>query len=233
MGLESLDRLIHQGGAVSQEQDALDPPGTRKQIHQGDGRAGLTRTGRHHQQGLTTPGIKSLSHRSNSPQLIIAPSNLSIHLLPAQLLAAGPALNQEGQLIFGEETLHLTRRVTGSVIPQVVGIAVGIENNRADAGRRLQRVRIGLCLVAANIHRLPGPLGLNQAEGAAVPTPQHVINPTRPTGGGQARHRVLAVPRIGKGPASLTQEQVDEVVAGFSLVIVMGIGQGPSRLGFS
>ena len=141
-----------------------------------------------------------------------------------QLFATAAALNQQLQLLFLEEALHRTRWVAG-IVPNPMLVAVGIKNNGALAVLGLQAIGIQLGLLLAHGGVLAGALGFYQCQGFAVIAPQHIVHKALALIVWHAAHFNLEVLGI-ELPASLFEQQVDEVVAGLRFGIVVGVGLG-------
>ena len=70
--LERLHGLAHKGGAVSEKEGALHPPGAHEQIHQGNGDARFARARSHHQQPFAIPLTEVFRHAADGFLLIRA-----------------------------------------------------------------------------------------------------------------------------------------------------------------
>ena len=224
--LEGVHRLPHQRRAVGQEQDALGPVRPHQQVRQCDHGARLARPRRHHHQGPALPvRLERLRDAADGAVLVVALYDRLVGLGRRKGAPCGAPLHQQGELGFLVEALHRARRIRG-VVPDPVLIAVGAEDYRALAVHGLQAVGIELGLVLALARVVPGRLGLDDGQRAAVITPQHVIDEALP---GRVRHAddgVFSHVHAVRVPPGFAQQQVDEVVAGRGLVVVVCVRLG-------
>ncbi len=132
MRLEGAGGLVHQRGAVGEEQHALDPAGPHQQVDERDHRAGLARAGRHHEQRLALAvGLEALGDRADGA-LLVGRLSRRWRCSPrlGERLAAGAALDQQLQLVALVEAADASRRIA-RVVPDPVLVAVGTEDDRA------------------------------------------------------------------------------------------------------
>ena len=106
--LERVDRLVHQRGAVGEEQDPLGPVGPDQQVRQRDHRAGLAGAGRHDDQRLA--GVVDLERLGDPADRTGSGSSArrstaSISVV-GQRRPAGAPLDQQLQLVLRVEALH-------------------------------------------------------------------------------------------------------------------------------
>ncbi|EKD97990.1 MAG: hypothetical protein ACD_23C00639G0001 [uncultured bacterium] len=156
--------------------------------------------------------------------LVVAVDDVVVDDRVSELFAAGAALNQQLQLRLLEKALHGPGRVAG-IVPNPVLVAVGVKDDGALAILGLQAVGIQLGLLLAHCGVLAGALGLHQRQRLAVVAPQHIIHVANALVVGHAADFNLEVLLI-QLPASLFEQQVDEVVAGFGFGIVVRVRLG-------
>ncbi len=226
MVLEGVHRLVHQRYAVGQKQHTLGPVAAHQQVGERNYRARLAGAGGHHHQRLAVVvALEGLGDAPDAARLVIALDDGRADLAFRQRLARGAALDRELQLRLLVEALHRARRVAG-VVPEPVLVAVGIEDQRALAELALQAVRIELGLLLTDAGIAPGAFGLDQSQRLAVVAPQHVVDEADALLVGHPGDLELAVPRLVERPAGLLEQQVDEVVAGLGLGVVVRVWLG-------
>ena len=230
MPLEGIHRLVDQRHAVGQEQHPLRPVAAHEQVAERDHRAGLAGAGGHHHQRLAVAiPLECLGDAPDAARLVVALDDLRVDLGTCEGLPAGPPLDDEFQFGLLVEALHLPGRVAG-VVPDPVLVAVGVEDHRPLAEPCLQAIGVELGLLLALASIAPRPFRLDQPQRLAVVAPEDVIHETRALGVGHAGDFELPIPRLVQRPARFLQQQVDKVVAGLGLGIVVGIRLGGSRL---
>jgi hypothetical protein len=216
--------LTHQGDAVGEEQHPLHPVLAHEQLGQRDHRPRLARAGRHHQQRLALVlHLERLGHRSDGALLVVALHDRPIDGGILQRPSGGAPLDEQLELVLGVEALDLARGIE-RVVPEVMGVAVGVEDDGPLPGHLLQAVRVQLGLALADLGILAGALGLDQPQRQAVVAPEHVVHEALLVLVGHAGDRVLAIASFAEGPAGLVQQEIDEVVAGllFGVVVIVG-----------
>ena len=102
-------------------------------------------------------------------------------------------------------------------------VAVGVEDDRPLAELLLQAVGVELRLLLADARVAARALGLDQPERLAVVAPQHVVDEALALVVRHAADLELAVARLVERPAGLLEQQVDEVVAGLGLGVVVRV----------
>jgi hypothetical protein len=143
--------------------------------------------------------------------------------------SAGTPLDEKLQLFLLVESLHLSGRVV-RVVPQPVVIAVGVEDHRPPVEPRLHAVGVKLRLLLADPRVPPGALGFHQGERLAVVSPEDVIDESLPRGVGHAADFELPVLGRSECPSRFPKQEVNEMIAGFRLGIVVGIRLGGAGL---
>ena len=234
MHLECARCLIHQGDPIGKEQDALDPACAHQEIDQSDHGAGLAGARCHDEQRLALAILLEMLGDGADRTLLIGPlDNLAVDRLSRERLPGRPPLDQKLQLVALIEAADLARGII-AVVPDPVLVAVGIENHRALTVTRFQQVSIQLGLLLARAGVLPGALCLDQPHRLAVRAPQHIIDKADAFVVGHAFDTEFSVFGLVQRPARLSQQEVDEAIAGLGLVVVVAVGPGFggfSRLG--
>ena len=224
--LEGVGRLVDQGGAVGEEQDPLDPVRLLQQVDQGDGGAGLARSGGHHQQRLALLAVERIADCLDGAHLVGATGDVGVRLSGAQRELGLATLDQQFEFVAGVEALGLARWVAAGVVPDPVLVAVGIEDDRSPTELRLEAIGVELGLLLADFRRLRGPLGLDHRQGESIRSPQNVVDEPVALGVGHTGDRVLPVTLLLQRPAGLVEQDVDEQVAGGGLVVVTRVRCG-------
>ena len=226
MGLERADGLVHQGGAVSQEQHPLDPARPHQLVDQRDDRAGLAAAGGHDEQDSAALVGELLVDGPDGVLLVVPSRDVLADCRVGQREAGGAPLDHQLQLVAGQEPLHLARRISGGVVPQPGPVAVGVEDHRAAARHLLQTVGVQLGLLLPNRRLDRGLLRLDHRQRQTVQTPQHVVHVSDAPFVGHAGDLELAVPLVGQRPARLVQQLVDDQLTRTRLGVVMRVRLG-------
>ena len=100
-------------------------------------------------------------------------------------------------------------------------IAVGVEDDRPLAELLLQTVRIEFRLLLSDTRIPLCPLGFDQPQRFAVVAPQHVIDKALRRVVRHAGDRKFPVLRLVERPTGFVEQQIDEIIAGFRLGIVV------------
>ncbi len=223
--MKAFTSLRHQRVAVGQKEHPLHPVGALQHIAQGNHGPCLARAGGHHQQSFALLPLQSGGNFADGPFLVVAFDNRLVRRNRIERLVSGAAVDSQLQLVAGIEALHRPRWIE-RIIPQPMLVTVGVEDHRALAKLPLQAVGIELGLLLALPGVALGAFGFHHRQRLAILTPQDVIHKAL---AGVVRHPLhgkLAVPWLVERPASLLQQQVDEGVAGFGLVVIVGVGSG-------
>src|ERR1039458_40402 len=109
------------------------------------------------------------------------------------------------------------------VVPNPMLVAVAVENDGTLAELFLQTIGIELRLLLAHAGIAFGALRLDQPKGFTVIAPEDVINEAFAFLVRHSGNRVLAVLPLVQGPSGFLEEQVNEVVSGFGLGVVVGV----------
>ena len=241
VGLERVDGLVDQGGAVGEEQHAFDPVGLHELVDQGDDGAGLARAGRHDEQGGALALVELGADLLDGPHLVVAPGDGGVDRRRVEGVAGAATLDDEFEFVTGGEALHLARRISvgvgplvageGGVVPQFVPVAVGEVDDGAASGLGFEAVGVELGLVLSAFGAGGGAFGLDQRERQAVVAPQDVVDEAVAGGVGHAGNGVFAVVGAVETPAGLGEERVDDEAAGLGLVVVVVVDRGLGLLG--
>ena len=109
-------------------------------------------------------------------------------------------------------------------------VAVRVEDDRPPPELLLQAIGVELRLLLADLRGLLRALGLDQRQRLAVVAPQHVVDEALALLVGHAADFELAVARLVERPAGFLEQQVDEVVAGLGLGVVVRVRLRGARL---
>src|ERR1700694_773544 len=110
MRFESADSLVDERNTVAQEEHALSPVATHKEIGEGDDRARLPSSRCHDQERFALLiGVERLADPPNRASLIVALDNSGADLLCGERFARRPSLDDELELIPRIEALNLPR----------------------------------------------------------------------------------------------------------------------------
>ena len=259
VGLERADGLVDQGHAVGEEEDAFDPAGLHQLVDERDHRAGLARSGGHHEQGPAPPEFELLADPPDRAVLVVALNDRGVHSTARQRQPGRPPQHEQLEFVPGVVAGDLARRVARGVVPQPGLEPVREVDHRTPAGHRLEAVGVELRLLLPDRGLLRRALGLDHRQRETVGAPEDVVDPTgrraRPGDGDcacrsprdgsrrpfdrlrdrsgrrprHARHREL--PDVGGVglPARLAQVGVDETGAGAGLGVVVGVGRDGLR----
>ena len=97
MALESVHRLVHQRGAIGEEQHPLNPTSPHQQIRESDNGAGLARAcGHHHQRLALLVSLKVLSDRPDRSLLVMAIYDALADIQCRHCLLACSSLDEQG-----------------------------------------------------------------------------------------------------------------------------------------
>jgi hypothetical protein len=192
---------------------------------------GLARAGGHDQQGLALLLGECGIDGADGMVLVMPLDDGRVDDGLRQRLSGMPTVNEQPQLVTGEKSRHLARRVAGGVVPQPVLVAVGVEDHRAAAERLLQAVGVELGLLLAHLGTLGGAFGLDHRQRQPVAAPQHVVDVSLAAVRWHAGDLELPVARFGQWPARLGEQQVDEGIPGFGFGVVAGVDGLVGRLG--
>ena len=132
-------RLLHQGGAVSQEKNIGNPLAAAEHIGQAGGSPCFPRTGCHHQQMLAKPLFNLPANSPYGLLLVIAVCNFIINGKVHQIQPFVPAVHQLLQIFLTEHAADLALRA-GSVIPEIGFKSIGGKHHRTAAKFPLQTV---------------------------------------------------------------------------------------------
>ncbi|OPZ59918.1 MAG: hypothetical protein BWY88_00623 [Synergistetes bacterium ADurb.Bin520] len=215
--LEGPHRLMDQRHPVRQKEDPLHPPGPLQHVHQGHGRPGLSRARGHHQQRLP-PGRSELREDAADGSLLVVPiHDGGPYLGHVQGVALGTPEGEAGQLVLLEKPRHLPGRID-PVVPQPRFVAVGAEDEGADAVGSFQAIGVELGLLLSLEGIDGGALGFHHRQRVVVVAPEHVVRAPRSVWHG---HPVLAVSPLFQGPPGAGELHVDEGAAGFRFGVVV------------
>lgn len=139
------------------------------------------------------------------------------------------ALDQKFQLRFLIESLHPARRMA-LVIPDPVLVAVGIKDDRPPAELPFQAIGVQFGLLLPDARISTRALGLDQSERLAVVAPQHIVHEAFSLGIRHAADLELPLAGLVERPSRFFEQQVEKVVAGLSLGVVVGVRLGSRRL---
>ena len=133
-----------------------------KDIHQGDGHAGLAGAGGHDEQGLALFLGEVLADAGDGAFRIVALDDYAVYRHCFERLLRAATEDEAGEFLLLVESGHAARWV-GGVIPDPSLVAVGVENDRALVIHFLKAigVELGLLLADAGVHR--GFLGFHDA----------------------------------------------------------------------
>jgi hypothetical protein len=102
-------------------------------------------------------------------------------------------------------------------------VPVGAEDDRPLARLLLEAVRVELGLLDPHFGVLLGPFRLDQGQGLPVVAPEDVIDVALPLCVRHPTDLDFKVPLLVQRPARLPQHEVDEVVAGLGLGVVVAV----------
>ena len=214
--LEGADRLVHERGAVGEEQHPLDPVRALQHVDQRDHGAGLAGSGGHDEQGSAPLVLERVAHSANGAQLVGPLDDSPIDRDGLEGSEHRAPLHGQQQFVFREESCDLAWRVA-SVIPVPGVVPVRVEDERALAGVAFEGIRVDRGLLTALFRARRGALRFDDGERLSVITPQHVVDLAGARRARDAGHRPLAVAGIIERPARFVEQQVDELFAGLGL----------------
>ena len=222
MHLESFHRLIDQGHAVGQEQNALHPISAHQHVDQRNHGARLPGAGGHFHQGAAAVFLfKRFRDAANGAVLVVALHNGVVDLHRGQQAARPAALYGQFQFVLFIEPLHFAGRVK-LIVPQLMFVAIGEEDERALAVLFFQTIGIELGLLLARCGVALGAFGFHHTERFAVVSPEDVIG--APFAFGHSVDWEFAVLRLIEWPAGFPQHEVYIEVARFGFGIIVRVG---------
>lgn len=223
VALEGGHCLIHERDAIGEEQHALDPVAAHQQIAERDYRARLSGASGHHHQCLAVMvTLESFCDASDGTGLVVAFDDGEIDLSFRKALARGAPLDGELELRLLVEALDRTWWVT-RVVPELMFVAVRIKDQRSLAELAIKAIGVELGLLLADACVAPGALGFDESQWLAVIPPEHVVNIADALLVGHSADLKLAIPRLIERPSGLLQQQVDEVVTGLGLGVIVRV----------